>query len=102
MDQTETRRKFNELYDEWERDTMFLSSVFQMTKHPAYQELLKNHELYIDFVIEHIKEGHHPLLPILYEHFQDGPEITPDMQGRMSQICKLWIKWIDEKHSNSW
>ncbi len=91
MNEIALEHRFRALVDEWRRDTVFLSSVTKLVKHPAYQ---------------HIIEMGEAALPLLFKELQVRPDhwfwalsaITsenPVKQEDAGDIDKMTLAWME-------
>jgi GAF domain-containing protein len=85
---------FNALADEWKRDTQFLSSVIQMSIHPAYQKIIGLGPDALPFLFRELDKEDPPdhwfwaLSAITGEN-----PILPEQRGRLNQMKEAWIAW---------
>jgi GAF domain-containing protein len=84
---------FNALADEWKRDTQFLSSIIQISIHPAYQKIIGLGSEVLPFLFRELDKddpGHWfwALSAITGEN-----PILPEQRGRLNQMKEAWIEW---------
>ncbi|NEP78512.1 MAG: hypothetical protein F6K39_10170 [Okeania sp. SIO3B3] len=95
---SQTEAKFKKLAEQWKSETMFLSSITQMSIHPAYQQIIGLGPDVIPLLLRelaHNNESDHwfwALSAITGEN-----PITEEQRGRISQMKEAWVKWGKSK-----
>jgi len=88
---------FGDLATRWRQETFLLSSVAQITAHPAYQQI--------------IGMGHQAVERILGDLVENGPDhwfwaltaitrenpITADIAGDLERMTEAWLEWGKER-----
>ncbi len=99
--QTQAKRKsdadleaeFQELADQWRRDTGHFSFVSQMTTHPAYQSIIEMGEPVIPIILKDLQAQPDHWFPALAAISGESPQIPKEDRGRMKAITEIWIEW---------
>lgn len=87
---SDVARLFSVLADIWQEDTMFLSSVSEITKHPAYRAVVRMGKPMLPFIIADLqrKPGH---------WFVALQQITGENPARgaksVRDASRAWIEW---------
>ncbi len=91
--------KFNTLVEEWTRDTKFLSSVIEMSIHPAYQKIIGLGSDVVPFLLRELNKNDDPdhwfwaLSAITGEN-----PVALEQQGKLSLMKEAWIQWGKKKN----
>jgi len=102
---------FSKLVEKWTRDTMNLSSIDHMRKHPCYQVLKKigrskkGGKKVVSFILKRISHETSHIMTLLTELIGRSHNPIPDeMRGSMMEVSMTWVKWgiqkgfIDQKY----
>jgi hypothetical protein len=84
--------KFYSLAQKWQNDIEGLSSMAQMTKHPAYQEIINMGEKVIPFLLKDLETNPLYWLTALHNITGENP-IKPEQKGRIKQMAQAWLDW---------
>ena len=86
------RERFEALADEWERDTVLLSSSTQAARHPAHQEIISMGEAAVPLILRRMESqgGHwfHALHTIT-----GARPVPPESRGRIREMTEVWLDW---------
>ncbi len=84
--------KFNNLKTEWEEDTAFLSSISEISMHPAYQQIIGMGKTALPLILNELinKTGH--WFWALKSITGEDP-ITLDQRGNINKMTNTWILW---------
>ena len=86
------RERFRKLADQWEYETVLLSSTDQVTEHPAHQEIVSMGEPVIPLILERMQSqgGHwfHALRDIT-----GADPVDPDDRGNVPTMQEAWLNW---------
>ncbi len=84
--------KFNNLKTEWEEDTAFLSSILEISMHPAYQQIIGMGETALPLILNELinKTGH--WFWALKSITGEDP-ITLNQRGNINKMTNAWIQW---------
>ena len=86
------RQRFAELADQWEIETVFLSSSEQASKHAAYQEIIGMGERAVPLILERMQaQGGHWFIAL---HAITGANpVKPADRGKVAVMQASWLKW---------
>lgn len=92
------RLKFDHLFSEWERETMFAANVPMMTWHPNFNQIVGMGETAAPFLYEKLVAGSSitGIGAMLWDIFQDGPNAT-HIAGKTDKLRELWLTWLEQK-----
>jgi hypothetical protein len=84
--------KFNNLKSEWLEDTAFLSSIFEISMHPAYQQIIGMGKTALPLILNELinKTGH--WFWALKSITGEDP-ITLNQRGNINKMTNAWIQW---------
>ncbi len=86
------RDRFNKLADQYEIETVLLSSTSQAIKHPAYREIISMGEPVVPLILERMREtgGHwdHALADIT-----GADPVKRSDWGNIAAIQTSWLEW---------
>lgn len=102
MQRTATALKgfcFQVLSAMWAADTGHLSSVRQMARHPACQQIIDMGQDAIPLVLAEMAAGRHSVRWFwVLEKLTDHAVVVPEAdQGRVDNIAELWLAWGREQ-----
>ena len=92
----EIRQKFTALASQGRQEVEALSSTVEMSKHPAYQEIIKMGEGVIPFLLEDLQQNPLYWLPALGQIAQENP-VLPEQRGKIKQMAQAWLNWGIQK-----
>ncbi len=93
------RRRFTELADRWERDTVFMSNSSRAVKHPAHREIISMGESVVPLLMERIQEnldgkreaGGHWFYAL---HSITGANpVKHSERGNIQAVEEAWLEW---------
>lgn len=90
--------KFNELADRWDRETVNLSSVHEICRHEAYQQMVKTGKAGIQFAINRLKTNNEKTFDmtiLLCDLTGISPWPKKD-NGRVKKMAAAWLRWAKE------
>ena len=86
------RERFRKLADQWEYETVLLSSTEQVTEHPAHQEIVSMGEPVVPLILDRMQSqgGHwfHALRDIT-----GADPVDPDDRGNVPAMQEAWLDW---------
>lgn len=90
--------KFKKLAEQWKSETWFLSSVKEMSIHPAYQQIIGLGPDVIPLLLRELDQNDEP------EHWfwalnaitGENP-VAPEQRGILNEMKKAWIEWGKSK-----
>ena len=88
--------KFLELKKQWEEETAILSSITEISMHPAYQQIIGMGQTVVPYILSELakKPGH--WFWALKSITGEDP-VQEDQRGNLKKMTKLWLKWAKEK-----
>ena len=86
------RQRFTELADQWEIETVFLSSSGQASKHPAYQEIIGMGKQAVPWILERMQaeRGHWDLA---LGNITGANPVKRSDWGNIAAIQASWLEW---------
>jgi hypothetical protein len=84
--------RFLQLRLEWEQATAHLSSVTEMSMHPAYQQIIGMGSAAIPFILAELKSRPDHWFWALRAITGADP-VPPEHRGKVKQMAQDWIKW---------
>jgi hypothetical protein len=84
--------RFLSLKQEWEDDTVMLSSITEIAMHPAYQQIIGMGPIAISFILHEMnaKTGH--WFWALKSITGEDP-VTAEKRGRIKEMTEAWLSW---------
>lgn len=90
--ETSLNEYFGFLVSKWKKETSHYSSISQITKHPAYKEILGLGEEVIPLLLAEIKREPCHLFNALT--FLTGADpVRLDQRGKVKEMVKAWSNW---------
>ena len=87
-----TRQRFTELADQWEKETVFLSSMRRIAAHPAHQEIVSMGEPAVPLILERMRAQGGYWFYALRDITGANP-IQPADRGKVSAMQEAWLEW---------
>lgn len=88
----EARALFDELAQEWQKATRFLSSLTDMTSHPAYQRIIGMGKAAIPFLLERLRQKPDHWFWALKSITGTDP-VDDDDRGDLHAMSRAWLDW---------
>ncbi|GIL23791.1 MAG: hypothetical protein BroJett042_23040 [Bacteroidota bacterium] len=92
--QNRLNRKFNLLKSVWENDTMFSSSITEITSHPAYHAVIKLGQEVLPLIIQDLQTTNNHWFYALEILTGENP-IRPEHRGNVEQMKSDWVNWAN-------
>ena len=86
------REEFEKLADEWLQNRPLGVDVAQMTRHPAYQEIISMGEPAIPWILQRLINKPDHWFVALYSITGANP-VPPESKGRVREMATVWIEW---------
>ena len=86
------RERFVNLADQWEHETVLLSSTDQVTEHPAHQEIISMGEPVLPLILERMKSHGGHWFHALHQITGTDP-VSPDDRGNVPAMQESWLHW---------
>lgn len=86
------RDRFNELAEEWKRETVFVSSVTEKILHPCYQRIIGLGRKAIPAILADLRTSRAEWFWALESISGDDP-ISPEDRGDVDAMVNAWVEW---------
>jgi hypothetical protein len=84
--------KFLELKKRWEEETAILSSITEISMHPAYQQIIGMGQTAVPYILsELIKKPGHWFWALKSITGEDP--VLQEQRGRLKEMTGAWLKW---------
>ena len=90
------QEKFTKLATQWIKDVEGMSSTVEMTKHPAYQEIVNMGASVIPLLLKDLHQNPLYWLPALRQITQENP-VQPEQKGKIKLMAQAWLNWGKQK-----
>lgn len=87
------RDRFNILYDQWYKETEYISSIESIICHPCFRSIVSMGVDAVPYILDKIDEEPTPLVWALNMIYKD--KISNDPKLTVSGACKLWVKKLN-------
>lgn len=90
--------QFKKLISEWADDTKHLSSIGQMLKHPAFEQLKAMGGQYVlPLIFRELQDGRArwPYFALIRE-FAEVPEVPVGIRGKYQKVVNHFLRWGKE------
>ncbi len=91
----ETKRRFGELANRWQRETVYLSSASRMAAHPAYKAIIAMGWEAVPLLIARLRRKPDHWF-IALEEITKAQPIPPESEGKVKRMAEAWVKWWEE------
>ena len=88
------RERFLKLADQWEYETVLLSSTDQITEHPAHQEIVNMGAPVVPLILERMQSQGGHWFHALHDITGVDP-VSPDDRGNITAMQRAWLTWGD-------
>jgi hypothetical protein len=86
------QKKFEFLTQEWKSATAHLSSITEISLHPAYQRIIGMGETAVPFILNEISDSPGHWFWALKAITADDP-VPPEHSGRIDLMTEDWLAW---------
>ncbi|MDJ0616137.1 MAG: hypothetical protein QNJ63_05185 [Calothrix sp. MO_192.B10] len=88
----ELEATFIALVNQWRKETRGMSSINQMSMHPAYQQIIGMGEVAVPLLLRELerKSGH--WFWALKSISREDP-VPPESRGKVKEMIKAWLEW---------
>ena len=86
------RERFRDLADQWEKDTVLLSSSTQAARHPAHREIVSMGEAVVPLILERMKSQGGHWFHALHDITGADP-VDFDDRGKIGAMQASWLEW---------
>jgi hypothetical protein len=87
-----TEESFEAAVSEWNRETSFVSSVSEITDHPAFRRIVAWGRPSVPFILRDLKTRPSLLIMALGEITGEDP-VPPSAVGKVTEMSKSWLAW---------
>lgn len=84
--------KFYILASQWQSEVAGMSSMAQMSQHPAYQEIINLGQQIVPLLLLELKANPLYWLTALSQITEENP-VKPEHRGRIKQMALDWMEW---------
>ena len=88
-------QRFRRLADVWDRETMYLSSMSEAAKHPAYQEIIRLGPAVVPLLLRDL-EARHAHWFIALDTITGANPIPASSAGNIPKMVEAWLRWARE------
>ncbi len=88
--------KFYNLKSEWEKDTVFLSSVSEICMHPSYQRIIGMGPVALPFIMKEMTKKPNLWFWALKAITGEDP-VPKSKRGKISEMTIAWLIWWAKK-----
>ena len=86
------RERFNKLADQYEIETVFMSSSWRASKHLAYQEIISMGEPAVSLILERM-QAERGYWFIALRAITGANPVKPDDRGKVAIMQASWLEW---------
>ena len=86
------RERFQKLADQWENETVLLSTSDQATEHPAYQSIVSMGEPAVPLILERMQSQGGHWFHALHDITNADP-VKPADRGNVEAMQASWQEW---------
>jgi hypothetical protein len=90
------QQRFDRLSRQWKQETRFLSSVSQMSMHPAYQQIIGIGPRALPLLLRELQQNPNHWFWALYAISGVDPVPQTD-RGNVEAMRKAWLRWGEEQ-----
>ena len=83
---------FQQLANEWKRDTVYLSSTDAIVMHPAYQRIIGMGQGVISLILQDLEEAPAHWFHALRAITGESP-VRPEDRGNIDAMRRAWLDW---------
>lgn len=92
--------RFKTLADQWEQETLFISSADDMIANQSYQDIIKLGPDIIPILIDDMIKTQRPWFHVLCALTKENP-VNEEHRGILNEIINDWIKWYHAKKTET-
>ncbi|MBF0566831.1 MAG: hypothetical protein HQK89_16520 [Nitrospirae bacterium] len=85
-------QRFFSLKNEWEEETVYLSSINDICMHPAYQQIIGMGRIALPLILHEIQKNPGHWFQALKAISGENP-VPPIHRGKIGKMAEAWIKW---------
>ena len=92
----ELLKKFEQLADQWERETQNMSSTVHKSMHGAYQDIIAMGPRVIPLILDRLRDkGGHWYWALA--HLAKTDPVPPNARGNVQKMREAWLKWGSDR-----
>jgi hypothetical protein len=91
-DDAARHRRFQELARQWKEATQLVSSVTDMTTHPAYQQIIGMGRDAVPLIVGELRREPDHWFWALQAITGENP-VSPGDRGRIADMTQAWLNW---------
>ena len=85
-------RRFQELADRWQEETVFLSNSARKNAHPALREIISLGQPVVPLILERMRsQGGHWFEAL--QQITGARPVPPESRGRIKKMTQAWLDW---------
>lgn len=84
--------RFYLLKSQWEKDTIFMSSMESIAMHTSYQQIIGMGPIAIPLILSELKQKFGHWFWALNAITGEDP-VSPEQRGKVKEMAKAWIEW---------
>ena len=86
------RKRFQELADRWQEETVFLSNSARKNAHPALQEIISMGQPVVPLILERMRsQGDHWFEAL--QQITGARPVPSESRGRIKEMTQAWLDW---------
>lgn len=91
--QNDPALKFESLKNEWEEETLLLSSINDICMHPAYQQIIGMGRLAIPFIVRELTKNPTHWFWAL-KSITGADPVPTNKRGKVREMAQIWLHWL--------
>jgi len=88
--------EYERCFEEWKKDTLLVSSIDVMTKHPSYQAIIRLGMSVVPHILHTLQQEPNHLFHALCAITGENP-VSPEDAGYVDRMALAWIEWGRER-----
>lgn len=84
---------FRALAEKWATDTLDVSSLSEMTNHPAYQQIMAMGDVAIPLLLAQLQSNPDYWFDALIATTQGINPVPPEHAGNLRKMTEAWLQW---------
>ncbi|MDJ0675381.1 MAG: hypothetical protein QNJ36_08400 [Calothrix sp. MO_167.B42] len=88
----ELEATFSNLVNQWRKETRGMSSINQMSMHPAYQQIIGMGEVAVPLLLKELEKKSGHWFWALKSISREDP-VPPESKGKVKEMIKAWLEW---------
>ncbi|MDZ8110665.1 MAG: hypothetical protein RM338_34395 [Nostoc sp. DedQUE12a] len=96
---SEIEATFIALVNQWREETRGISSINQMSMHPAYQQIIGMGKPVIPLLLRELEKKSGHWFWALKSISREDP-VLPEYRGKVKEMTKVWLEWGKQRGYN--